>query len=866
MPESENSSANPSVISDLDDLNTIAGLRKGAVVLGRFKLERCLGRGGMGEVWLAHDRTLEEQLALKLLPRLIHFDERAVDDLKNETRRGRQLSHPNIVRVFDFYKDDENVGIAMEYVGGENLSALHSREPHGVFTADKITNWTRQLLQGLDYAHRTEKVVHRDLKPANLLVDQASGNLKIADFGIARCLADSLQRVTVSAQSRGTLCYMSPEQAMGRGANPLDDIYAVGATLYQLLAGTPPFYSGDVFNQILKVPPPPIGERQREQGFNVPPPPQWEMAIMRCLSKERADRPQSALEVLDLLGLRTGDMPAPLPYTLRDGAAAPGVVVSSPHPGHTMPPAATLPIPTHTGVGTSTIAVSTSAPVVTVLPGATRTIDLTRTIGGQQPQTASKPGTSQDGGKTDKPAFPWKIVAAAAVVVLGGAGAYLALKPKKDDSGSQTAGTGSTGTTSNTTTTTQNTSSGTTTTQAGTTGTSGTTAVTPPPQPPPSNIPTAKEWRVPGHFPTIQAAIDAAKTPGQIIHLGDQVWNEKISIKNSVQLMGTDPKKCVISVDGRGGAALEVRGIKGVVIKGIGFAHSGDEMLAGGHSAVSVENSEVSFESCTFTRGMKDGMTVSGASKVKTTKCAFLENTDAGIKATAAASIEAVDCTFEKNNFGVVSELADSSVTLTGGSFTGQAASGIVASDQGRVSVKKASFTNNKENAAFAHDSGSSITLDDCDLVKSDYGIKVAKGAGLKATKCRLRENLTGVGLDNPGNVELRESTIEASVEDGLVLFADNKSGSVLIYGNTIKGNNRFGMNIHGAGMIPDVSGNDFGPNAFPDIYLHGKAAGSYSKNTLRSAERFVAETAGPDDPGAGAYQWAADNVEKPGQ
>jgi hypothetical protein len=73
-------------------------------------------------------------------------------------------------------------------------------------------------------------------------------------------------------------------------------------------------------------------------------------------------------------------------------------------------------------------------------------------------------------------------------------------------------------------------------------------------------------------------------------------------------------------------------------------------------------------------------------------------------------------------------------------------------------------------------------------------------------------------------------------------------------------------MNSHGAGMIPDVSGNDFGPNAFPDIYLHGKAAGSYSKNTLRSAERFVAETAGPDDPGAGAYQWAADNVEKPGQ
>ncbi|MDB6007707.1 MAG: hypothetical protein JWR15_4694 [Prosthecobacter sp.] len=803
------------MLLDMDEQQTIAGLKSGSHVLSRFKLKRCLGRGGMGEVWLAHDDTLDEQIALKLLPRLIHFDERAVDDLKNETRRGRQLSHPNIVRVFDFYKDQDNVGIAMEFVDGENLAALHAREPHGVFTADKIASWVRQLLLGLDYAHRTENVVHRDLKPANLLIDTGTQTLKVADFGIARCLADSMQRATVSAQSRGTLCYMSPEQAIGRGANPLDDIYAVGATLYQLLAGTPPFYSGDVFNQIQMVPPPPIMERQVEQGFQSPPPLHWEAAIMRCLAKERAQRPQSAMEVLDILGLRSGDSPMPTPYVIQSGAGISAVPPNT----HTMPAPATLPVMTATN--THSIAISTSAPVMTVLPSATqRSIDLTRTMHGRQ-ETAQQPGAPAQ--TVTKRPFPVMIVAVVVVALLAGGGVWMWNKHDNGNAGGGNAG-----------------------------GGNGSL----PPKP-------KGDWHVPGDFPTIQAALEAAKEPAQKIFVGELQWKEKLIIKSGVHLIGNGSTKSVIMVDGRSGSAIEVRGAKDVVIEGIGFSHAGDEALAAGNSTALVDGSGVSFQECAFTHAMRDGLTVSGASTVKLNKCVFSENADAGLKATGGAAVTAIECTFEKNNFGVISELSNTAVTVTGGSFSGHAASAIEASDHAQITVRGAKFVSNKENAVYAHDSGTSALLEDCDISKSESGIKAAKGAGLTAVKCRVKENIIGMAFDSAGNIAVRECTIEGNAEDGIVLFAETGAGTALINKNTIKAN-RFGLNIHGPGMVPDVSGNDLGPNAFPDIYLHNKAAGSYSKNTLRSAERFVAEPAGTDDPGAGTYQWAADNIEAP--
>jgi len=289
------------LISNLDDLPTIVGLQSKDLVFDRFKLERCLGRGGMGEVWLAYDQSLEEKVALKLLPRLVQHDAHSVEQLKNETKRGRQLSHEHIVRVFDYYQDSQNAAIAMEYVNGEDLRTLQAREINQVFSADKLRPWVQQLLAGLDCAHRSG-VVHRDLKPANLLIVNTSQVLKVADFGIARTIEDSIKLLTLGVTSRGTPCYMSPEQAMGHRPHPLDDIYSLGATLYHLLAGLPPFHTGDMTTQIMHKTPPPLAETQAERGINQPVPPEWEKTILACLEKKRANRPQSAMEVLQHLG------------------------------------------------------------------------------------------------------------------------------------------------------------------------------------------------------------------------------------------------------------------------------------------------------------------------------------------------------------------------------------------------------------------------------------------------------------------------------------------------------------------------------------------------------------------------------------
>ncbi len=315
---------------DFDDLATIRGLRPDDVITQRFKLVRCLGRGGMGEVWLAHDQTLDEDIALKLLPRLIQSDDHAVDDLKNETRRGRQLSHPHVVRVFDFYQDGKNAGIAMEFVDGDNLAKLRKSRPHGVFTAAELTPWVIGLLDGLEYAHR-RSVVHRDLKPANLMIETHSAALKIADFGIARSLQDSVARATMATQSRGTLCYMSPEQAVGHSTHPQDDLYSLGATLFELLAGSPPFFTGDLYAQIQNVLPPSIAARQAEHEFSQPPPPEWEATIQACLSKKRAARPASAAEVKHLLGLAGGGpvMVSAAPQLTEILPAAPAVEIVS---------------------------------------------------------------------------------------------------------------------------------------------------------------------------------------------------------------------------------------------------------------------------------------------------------------------------------------------------------------------------------------------------------------------------------------------------------------------------------------------------------------------------------------------------------
>lgn len=295
----------------------------------RYRVIRELGRGGMGVVQLAHDTALDIPVAVKLVPDLVVKDTEAIADLRKEVLRGMALAHPGIVRTHNFERDESGAGIVMEYVEGETLTDLKTRQPGGCFDPPQILPWLVQLCAVLDYAHREARLVHRDLKPRNIMLTR-TGKVKVADFGIAALLSDSMSRHSMEGRVSGTLCYMSPQQAEGKRPSPLDDIHALGATIYELLTGKPPFFRGSpasIHAQILSVVPPSMAERRAdlEIADKAALPPAWEKVIAACLAKEPAQRPQSAGEVLARLqGAAVAEQDTlPLPPPARPSSRAP---------------------------------------------------------------------------------------------------------------------------------------------------------------------------------------------------------------------------------------------------------------------------------------------------------------------------------------------------------------------------------------------------------------------------------------------------------------------------------------------------------------------------------------------------------------
>ncbi len=295
---------------DLDFGSTVRGYSAGQKVFSRYTLQKILGRGGMGVVWLARDEELERDIALKFLPEIVAMDEQAIRELKRETRRSLELTHPHIIRIYDFIQDARSAAISMEFVDGQTLAGLKLAQPAEHFEVAQIETWIEQLCAALDYAHTQAEIVHRDLKPANLMVD-AKGNLKIADFGIAASVSDSVSRVSAQASSSGTPVYMSPQQMMGEKPAITDDIYALGATLFDLLTGKPPFYAGNVAMQVMNKAAPTVTARRIENettGDPIPAP--WEATIAACLAKQATDRPASIQELRQRL---QDAPPAPAP-------------------------------------------------------------------------------------------------------------------------------------------------------------------------------------------------------------------------------------------------------------------------------------------------------------------------------------------------------------------------------------------------------------------------------------------------------------------------------------------------------------------------------------------------------------------------
>jgi len=797
-------------IEDLEDQQTIRGLRPGDRVLGRFVLENCVGRGGMGEVWAAQDETLKERIALKLLPRMIHFDSQAVEDLKNETKRGRQLSHPSVVRVFDFYQDDENSAIAMEYVSGDNLSSLLSREPNRVFTVEAISDWVIELLQGLEYAHEVAEVVHRDLKPANLLVESETQLLKIADFGIARCVAESMERVTVSAHNRGTLCYMSPEQIAGRGVNRLDDIYALGATIYELLAGTPPFYTGDVFNQVLKIPPTPIVERQRERGFDQPPPKNWDDAIMQCLSKERSQRPSGAGELLEMLELGSAKYAKAKKKTPHGSPAR-----RSSEEGDSSSLTGDL---TASIRATSPLTVETSAVMQSLETSVERaSFDLTSSDGVINTDTAlpTLPVGRRSQRKTGMIA---SIVGGAALVITLCGTVYYQMNNSwrgRETGGGDVA-----------------------------IGTSGTrTPDTQTDVSPKGGGKLNGEWNVPGDFLTIREAIAAASN-GDTILVGAGEFNERLILKEGITLRGAGLSETIVKTDGRGGAAVSATRVKDVKLEAIGFFHDGGQVFASGHSVgefIQCEGLIVS--SCAFRSGIRHGLYLSGKGDASVIDCRLEDNTESGMWTDAGAKFVMEAGSATRNMAGVTLRDDGTTGAVKASEFFQNLTHGMEVSDQAFVSVGgNCKFSENEHCGILAVDHGTRAAVEKTEFVKNRTGAAIRDGASGDLREIDFRGNELGMEFADAGESSLLDSIVQDCVLEGIACDAEKISAPILIKNNEVARCAKFGLVVIGRKSSPSLVGNRFGPNGHGDAIVSMAATASFMNNVFLSKKGVIVE------------------------
>jgi Protein kinase domain len=283
------------------------GFTPGAVLAERFRIIGLLGRGGMGEVYRADDLKLGQPVALKFLPRPLASDKDRLERFYSEVRIARQVSHPNVCRVYDVGEIDGQPYLSMEFVDGEDLASLLKRI--GRLPADKALDIARELCSGLAAAH-DKGVLHRDLKPANVMVD-GRGRARITDFGLAVAAGE-----VVEGEVSGTPAYMAPEQLAGKGASVRSDVYALGLVLYELYTGRKAF-DGATLQELTRkhAEDPPTAPSTLAPGFD----PAVERVILRCLQKDPAARPASASNVAAALpggdplaaALAAGETPSP---------------------------------------------------------------------------------------------------------------------------------------------------------------------------------------------------------------------------------------------------------------------------------------------------------------------------------------------------------------------------------------------------------------------------------------------------------------------------------------------------------------------------------------------------------------------------
>src|SRR5262245_23905751 len=222
------------------------GMQSGALLAGRYRIEKLISRGGMGAVFEATQLGLDRAVAIKALLPTLSRDEKMRERFRREARSAASLRHPNIIQIYDYGISDYGPYIVMEMSRGKSMRQLLSQ---GALPIDLTVNLTTQICSALAAAH-SSKIIHRDLKPDNIMIEEHTDGqviAKVLDFGIAKmCEAqsDEGEANLTGANIIGSPAYMSPEQSLGATLDPRSDLYSLGAVLYEMLAGSSPFGKG----------------------------------------------------------------------------------------------------------------------------------------------------------------------------------------------------------------------------------------------------------------------------------------------------------------------------------------------------------------------------------------------------------------------------------------------------------------------------------------------------------------------------------------------------------------------------------------------------------------------------------------------